>query len=250
MTGPERASLNEAERLVAELAGTFVAHLGGKVVGVVLHGSLASGEYVPGTSDADLLVVIASPLSLEEQKWFSEQANGVAARWPGRVDLRVVLETVAGAPPRVPVLEAYAEIRPECCQVGFSVPEPDLITEFSICRADGISLFGPVPRQMIGEVPADWVLEVSDAQLATWQEIGDDPAHAELTVLTSCRMWQFAKEGVHGTKRSAAVWALERDPSLEVVRQALDHRLVDPAVVIDPEGVQHLLGVVRSQLAC
>ena len=102
MTGHERASLDEAERLVAELAETFVADLVGKVVGVVLHGSLASGEYVPGTSDVDLLVVVASPLSLEEQKWFSERANGVAARWPGRVDLRVVLETVAGAPPRSP----------------------------------------------------------------------------------------------------------------------------------------------------
>jgi hypothetical protein len=89
-----------------------------------------------------------------------------------------------------------AQIRPGGCQVGFSVSEPDLITEFSICRADGISLFGPVPRQMIGEVPAEWVLEMSDAQLARWQEIGDDPAHAELTVLTSCRMWQFVKDGV------------------------------------------------------
>ncbi len=245
----EQASEDNAHRLVADITGAVVAGLKTRVVGIILHGSLASGEYIPGTSDVDLLGVVASPLSGGEKGWFKELAGDVAARWPGPVDLRFVLEAVAAAPPRVPVLEAYAEIRPLACQVGFGVEEPDLVTEFSICRADGISLLGTGPRRIIGEVPDEWVLEVSDAQLASWQRIGDDPPHAELTVLTSCRMWQFAEEGVHGTKQGAAAWALEQNPSLDVVRQALDHRLVGPATVIDPTGVQHLLRIVRSHLA-
>jgi hypothetical protein len=49
------------------------------------------------------------------------------------------------------------------------------------------------PAELIGEVPAEWVLAVGDAQLGAWEAIGDDPKHAELTVLTACRVWRFAE---------------------------------------------------------
>ena len=43
---------------------------------------------------------------------------------------------------------------------------------------------------------------LTDAQLADWEAIGDD---AELTVLTTCRVWRFAEEGRHCSK-TAAGW--------------------------------------------
>jgi hypothetical protein len=70
----------------------------------------------------------------------------------------------------------------------------DLRVVTRVCRAHGRGLLGAAPAALLGEVPAEWVLAVGDAQLADWEAIGDDPEHAELTVLTTCRVWRFAEE--------------------------------------------------------
>jgi Domain of unknown function (DUF4111) len=103
-------------------------------------------------------------------------------------------------------------------------------------------------RRLIGEVPPQWVLAVGDAQLADWEAIGDDPKHAQLTVLTACRVWRYAEERRHSSKTAAGEWALQRDPALQVVRAALRQRR-DPTAPIDPAQVRRLLGVVRAQRA-
>jgi hypothetical protein len=90
--------------------------------------------------------------------------------------------------------------------------ERDLVVEFSMCRAHGRSLFGAAPAELIGEVPDQWVVAVGEAQLADWEAIGDDPKHAELTVLTACRVWRFAEEGRHCSKTAAGRWALRVIP--------------------------------------
>ena len=92
------------------------------------------------------------------------------------------------------------------------------------------------------------VLDVGDAQLADWEAIGDDPRYAQLTVLTACRVWQFAAERRHSSKTAAAEWALARDPALTVVRDALRQR-TDPSARIDPAGVAEVLAVVRERVA-
>jgi hypothetical protein len=63
-----------------------------------------------------------------------------------------------------------------------------------------------------------WVLE--DAEL-----IG--PEYAALMVLTACQVWRFAVEGVHCSNAAAARRALEREPALGVVEDALRQRTVD-----------------------
>jgi len=118
-----------------------------------------------------------------------------------------------------------------------------------MCRAHGRSVFGAAPAELIGEVPAEWVLAVGDAQLAAWEAIGDDPKHAELTVLTACRVWRFAEEGRHCSKTAAGNWALRRDPTLLVVRDALRQRRGDSTGPIDAAQVHHLLALVRARLA-
>ena len=127
--------------------------------------------------------------------------------------------------------------------------ERDLAVELSVCRAHGRSLLGAAPAELIGDVPDRWVVAAGDAQLAGWQAIGDDPPYAELTVLTACRVWRLAGEGRHGSKAAAGAWALGRDPTLQVIDDALQHRLRDPDHPIDPAQVAQLLAVVRARLA-
>jgi predicted nucleotidyltransferase len=248
---PSAVPVEEAARFAETLAGSCATALGESVAGVILHGSLTLDDYVPGRSDVDLLVVVDEPLSDEQVAALTEAVERLRPRAPGRVDLRVVTRQVAASPTPAPPMELSIEVTPGS---GLAVErrhpgERDLVVELSMCRAHGRSLLGAAPAELIGEVPDRWALAVGDAQLADWQAIGDDPRHAALTVLTTCRIWRLAEEGRHCSKTAAGEWALGRDPTLEVVRAALRQRHRAPAHRIDAAQVAQLLALVRARLA-
>ena len=233
------------------LARTVAAALGNAVAGVILHGSLTLDDYLPGRSDIDLLVVVDHPLGDARLAALTGAMTAQPPQAPGPVDLRLVTRQVAAAPTPAPPMEAYLRLTPAC---GVRVEERrhpgerDLVVELSVCRAHGRSLLGAAPAELLSEVPDRWVVAAGDAQLADWQAIGDDPPHAELTVLTACRVWRFVEEGRHCSKTAAGRWALERDPTLQAVRDALRRRRGDPARPIDPAQVSQLLAMVRRRL--
>jgi predicted nucleotidyltransferase len=215
----------EALLFAERLARGCAQVLRDRVAAMILHGSLTLGDYTPGRSDIDLLVVAERAGEIAALKGLAVRERAHA---PARVDLRFVTRKVAAAPTPSPPMELYIVMDPAS---GIEVEtnhagERDLVVELSMCRADGISLLGPPPSSLIGEVPDEWVLAVGDAQLADWQAIGDDPVHAELTVLT----------------------ALRRDPTLQAVHEALHRRRTDPTFAIAAEPVRELLAMVRSRL--
>jgi predicted nucleotidyltransferase len=249
-----RRAEREATRFAEHLSSACSRALGDLVDGVVLHGSLALGDYVPGRSDVDLLVIVARPLLDDEAASFVEAIAVAASEAPAPFDLWVVTREVTTSPTQRPPMELAVEFRPDADQplyVERRIPgERDLVIEFSICRSIGRSLAGPPAPVLIGEVPADWVLDVGDAQLADWQASGDDPPDAELTALTACRIWRFAEEGGrYCSKTAAGEWALGRDPSLAAVSDALRRRQGDPTASIDAAEVERLLRVVRERIA-
>jgi Domain of unknown function (DUF4111)/Nucleotidyltransferase domain len=235
------------------VAQAYAEALQDSVIGVILHGSLVLDDYVPGRSDVDLLVVVRDPLSDGQLDALIAAVAALQPHAPGRVDLRVVTQRVAASPTLGPPMEAYIEIPRSGSEINVEElrhpGERDLVVEFSICRAHGRSLLGPPPAQLIGDVPARWVLDVGDAQLRDWLEIGDDPQYAELTVLTACRVWRFAEERRHCSKTAAAEWALQRDPQLHVVRDAVEQRRSGPPRELDPAQIHQLLVDVRARIA-
>ena len=242
-------SATEARSLAIRLADGFARVLKHKLVAVVLHGSLTLGDYVAGRSDLDLLVLIGPRLDSKDidmiREMLAEALGSIR-----RIDIRFVRASVAASPPRLPPVALAVEIAPEI-EGGYALEasvagERDMVIELSMCRDHGESLIGPPPDQLISEIPKSWVLEVGDRQLADWQAIGDDPAHAELTVLTACRIWRFAVDGHHYSKLAAAEWAHDQDPNLSVIQNAILRRTQDASVVIDPLGVQVLLEKVRA----
>jgi len=224
--------------------------LGDTLVGVILHGSLATAGYLNGKSDIDLLAIVEGPLSDFQIKAMIKAARTLRARAPAPVDLRVLKRCVAQSPTKAPFMEAYLRIRPGHRKVVVESRrlEPDLTIELSVCRAHGLSLFGLGPLETIVEIPRPLVLEVQDDLLAHWQAVGDDPRSAELTVLTACRIWLFSEEGRYTSKTDAAEWVLTQRPGLEVVRDALRHRSIDARTSIDGGQVQQLLALVRARL--
>jgi hypothetical protein len=176
---------------------------------VIVTGSLALGDYQPGKSDVDLLVLSDAPTDgLVEAV---EQAWGQA---PGEFDLRVVRYAAAARPRRRPHLALGISDYGDRFEVKRDTEEADLVVEFSVCRQLGRS-------DVIGPVPDEWVDEVGAAVLSRWRTIGDDAPDRELMALTACRIWRFREERVHCSKPAAAQWARERGAHV-----AYDHAAV------------------------
>ena len=127
--------------------------------------------------------------------------------------------------------------------------ERDLVAELSMVRADGRSLVGPEPTAVVTAIPDEWVVAYGDEVLERWQQLTDDAEHAALMVLTACRIWRFAVEGVHCSKKEAARWALLQEPALPAVEAALGQRTDDATAQIVPADIAALLARVRGELA-
>lgn len=225
--------------------------LGEVASSVSLHGSLVFGDYRPGRSDIDLLLIVERRLDDKEFERLARAAQAEHARAPARVDLRAVTRAVAASPTEEPPMELSVTVDPHS---GGAIErrhpgERDLAVELSVCREHGLSLAGAVPRSLIAEVPRAWVLKYGAALLEGWQSLTDDAEHAELMVLTACRIWRFYGEGIHCSKSAAGAWALARDPTLRAVRQALRQRNVDPTQPVEPAEIARLIGMVHDTLA-
>ena len=109
--------------------------IGETVAAVILHGSLTLGDYVPGRSDVDLLVVVDDPLTDAQVTALTQAVAALRPRAPGRVDLRVVTRQVAASPTPAPPMEAYIEITPDPSSDPYierrHPGERDLVVEFS-----------------------------------------------------------------------------------------------------------------------
>lgn len=224
--------------------------LGDTLVGAILHGSLVLGDYTPGRSDIDLLVIAERELSDGQIAALSDLAATERPHAPARVDLRVVTRTVAADPTPAPPMELYIAVDPkEGVKVETRHPgERDLVIELSVCRAHGRSLIGPPASDLIGQVPDAWVDAVGDAQLADWQALPYEQYWGALIALTACRVWRFAEERRHCSKADAATWALSRDPTLRAVRQAMHRRRVDAGAEIEEGPLRELLASVRARI--
>ncbi|MBA4383810.1 MAG: hypothetical protein C0410_03675 [Anaerolinea sp.] len=115
-----------------------------------------------------------------------------------------------------------------------------------ILRERGVTLIGPNPKELVGEVPLEELrIEMKKAMLERMQEFEesvDQPRcysnsrfgqpHA---VLTFCRMLQTLQTGKVESKKSAAKWA-------KGIVDARWHKVIDDAV-IEREGVRHMIKI-------
>jgi hypothetical protein len=112
---------------------------------------LSLGDYLPGRSDVDLLVVVDDALT-ETQ--------------------RAALE--AGAEERRPPAPVPVDLTQ-----GRHPGERDPVIEFSICRAHRRSILGAPAAELIGEVPQEWVLESATRNSPTgWQSVTTRLTHS------------------------------------------------------------------------
>ena len=186
---------------------------------VILHGSLATGDFVPGVSDIDLLIVVDEPLSRADCDALVAVVRAADPAPAAGIDLHVVLSAVAAAPGRTPALELLVGRHAgDQLEVEMAVAaDADLPAKLSMARAGGRALAGAAPAAVLGAVDPAAIHERSAFWLRHWLLRTDDVRHGVFMVVTACRMWHFRFEGMHASKSAAGAWALRRDLSLVAV---------------------------------
>lgn len=221
------------------------------LLSAILHGSLTMDDFRPGKSDLDLLLVVERGLTSREAEALIEAVRSAALGPAAGVDLLVVTGRTAQAPADHPARELligrWPDARKELEVEGRDDHVPDLWPELSEARANGRSLLGRRPRELIGEVPPERVRVTGVSWLRTWLGRTEDDTNAVHMVLTACRMWRFQSTGEHTSKTAAARWALARDASLVAVQLALCARTTTDVPRISAREVERvLLRVVRD----
>ncbi len=215
-------------------------------VAAILHGSLVTGDFVPGRSDVDLLFVVERSLTDEQTGRLLDAVRRADHEGPP-LDLRVVTRAVAASPTMSPPMEFYFGRHPgEPDEIETrSAGEPDLVVEFWVARKHGLSLRGPEPCEIIGPVPNAWVLGNGLRLLDRWEGLTDDDAKAELMVLTACRIWRFAAVGEIASKSASARWAFGQVPTLSAIPAALRRRGGEAGVSITEREIGDVLATAK-----
>lgn len=240
-----------AEHLAADLA----VILGGDLVGVYLHGSLAMACFNPDRSDIDLLVVTHKALSPEQRRTVAELLLASSgAPWP--VELSV-LTTEQLHPWRhpAPFDFHYSEMWREsltqqltCGQLQSGpLTDPDLAAHITTLRARGRVVRGAPIQEVFPEVAeADY----RQAILADLEWICGNSTQV-YGVLNACRV--LAWLGGHGvlSKAEAADWALGSLPvayraTITKARSAYRHGRDEPC---SPQEVRALVRWAAAQAA-
>ena len=74
--------MDEPHARVAELAGLLEQELGADLLGLYLFGSLATGGFVEGRSDIDLLAVLVRDVDAERLSALERLHTGFVAQYP------------------------------------------------------------------------------------------------------------------------------------------------------------------------
>ncbi|MCB8954506.1 MAG: DUF4111 domain-containing protein [Ardenticatenales bacterium] len=204
----------EINALLQMLLDEVRAVLAAEFVGLYVHGSLASGDFAPGRSDVDFVVVTKGALPEEVLPALAAmhqrlRVNGGkwAAKMEGSYIPRAALRRHDPAHSHFPALRMDG---------SFDVDEhgSDWIIQRHILRQHGLALAGPSPRTLIDPVPAESLRQAAWGILDTWWRAKlDDPALLRTTeyqsyaVLTMCRALYTMRHGQVVSKTAAADWA-------------------------------------------
>lgn len=241
MTAAEPTTYPDINALLDRLLAGARSVLGADLVGLYLHGSLATGGFNPETSDVDFLAATAGPLPEEIVDRLAAMHQELALRSPWAAELegsyipRPALRRYNPARARHPRLEhGSSTLRVE-------QHDSDWVINRYVLREHGVVITGPDPETLIDPIGPNelrhavrnllwwWELQLEDT---TRLETGRYQAYA---VLTMCRVLYMLEHGDVAPKPEAAFWAQGAisQPWPPLVERALAWRPGEPLDCLD-----------------
>ncbi|MEM6475596.1 MAG: aminoglycoside adenylyltransferase domain-containing protein [Pseudomonadota bacterium] len=226
--------------------------LGQDLKGLYLHGSGAQSDYNQGTSDIDILGVVATgSISDAQRSKLVSRLTHDALPVPAK-GLEIILcpeDAVCE-----PVLDLPFDF---ALSTGHSWPtqcEPrgtasDSLINITLCRQSGISLFGPPPDQVLAPVPRDLLREALIEEIEWHQQnlfVEPEGATPENAVLNAARSLYAAETGRILSKSEGARWWLERYPEDELVAGALAIRKGEQTAALEEARTRNFLARAKS----
>jgi predicted nucleotidyltransferase len=224
---------------VNEVLDLLLSHvreiLASQFIGMYFYGSLSSGDFDPGGSDIDFLVVTTEMPSSET---IGELESMHDRLWASGLEWASKLEGAYIPKDALRRYEPSAMKYPTINEARFYVDAhgSDWVIQRYIVREHGVVLAGPHPKSLIDPIsPA----EIRDAVLGIlndwWFPMLDDPPwlsrhsaeyHA-YAILTMCRALHALQHGTIVSKPAAAKWAQAElgEPWSQVIERSLAQRL-------------------------
>lgn len=212
-----------------------------RFVGLYLHGSIATGDFTPGRSDVDFLVVMEEKLSPRLLPVLADRhaqiaASGLpyASKLEGSYIPRAALRRYDPADAEHPALRVDG---------SFDIDRHDSswIIQRWVLREHGVVLAGPPIRDLIDPVATDELRGAAVGVLCEWwgPQLADtqllaEPEYQAYAVLTMCRTLYTLEHGSVVTKTVAARWAQDKLPERAgLIADALAWRDGTPPVLLD-----------------
>lgn len=200
--------------LLQALLAAVQTVLGEGLVGLYVHGSLASGDFAPRRSDVDFVAATREVLPAEilpQLAAMHTHLRGSGGKWSAKLE---------GSYIPLAALRRYdpADCRHPALRIdgSFDVDEhgPDWVIQRHILREYGIALAGPPPHTLIDPVEPEALQQAAWGILDTWWRAKlDDPTllrrseYQAYAILTMCRALYTLRHGRVVSKKAAARWA-------------------------------------------
>ncbi len=189
--------------------------LGELLVGIYLHGSLATGDFNPQSSDLDFVVVVTTPITEQQLPALAEMHKGLlefSPKWAARLEGAYIAQQI---------LRHYLPGETSSAWLGsdghFAI-EPlgsDWVIQSYVIREHGIVLFGPDPKTLIDPISPDDLRRAEQATLRYWWAPQlENPVrlvsreYQAYAALTMCRALYLLEFGTVVSKPVVAKWAI------------------------------------------
>lgn len=193
------------------------------LVGVYVHGSAVLGDFQPGASDVDILVVVRDDVPRSSIQSTVELLATISACPGTGIEMSIVDKSAARRPSppwpyRVHIATSPAKPKILWCEPGSG--DRDLILHYALTRQSGWAAYGPSATEVVGEVGR---LTIA-GQLAAELRWAVDYASESYAVLNTCRALRWTQEMMLSSKTAGGMWALSNGIEPTLVRQAITDR--------------------------
>jgi Nucleotidyltransferase domain len=199
-----------AQRYLEEIAYRLTESLGDRLMGVAAIGSYALDAYVPGRSDLDLLVVIDRPLTVADWDAVVDLCSHESLPCPARkLELVAYTRPQVAAPRRNQRWELNLNTGPGVSHAGFDPMAESwhwFVLDLAQAREHAVPLYGPHPRELVGEVKEELIVDALSASVA-WYALHEPGAPL---LLAAARAWHWHARRKWVSKADAWRWVSEK----------------------------------------